>query len=332
MATNNTAQRARAKRIAIFSHKGGVGKTTLTVNIAAALAEKGKVVLLVDSDPQCNLTTYLVEEDVVDDMLDRSDTPDGDTVWSALKPVAEGTGAVKPVNALERLRNVYLLPGDIRLSDFEQELTTFWGDCYQRKVRGFRGTTALSQLVNDLAYKYNADYVFYDAGPNIGPLNRVVLLDCEFFIVPAACDLFSVRALKTLGHTLATWIREWRTIVELAPDNLYLLPGRPKLMGYIPQRFRVYSAKPSSDYAKYLPRIERQVQSDVVAVLKELDVTLAGDGSQLGSVKDFGSLAAASQREGLPFMNLYNENPASAAEARDAFGQLADKLVERAAR
>ena len=103
-------------------------------------------------------------------------------------------------------------------------------------------------------------------------------------------------------------------------------------MGYIPQRFRVYSAKPSSDYAKYLPRIERQVQSDVVAVLKELDVTLAGDGSQLGSVKDFGSLAAASQREGLPFMNLYNENPASAAEARDAFGQLADKLVERAAR
>ena len=50
------------KKIALFNHKGGVGKTTLTVNIANAMAEAGKRVLLVDADPQCNLTSFYLEE------------------------------------------------------------------------------------------------------------------------------------------------------------------------------------------------------------------------------------------------------------------------------
>src|SRR5258706_3556310 len=115
-------ERHRSKRLTIFNHKGGVGKTTLTVNIAAALADAGKKVLLVDSDPQCNLSSYLVEAPVLDDVLDRSDTEDGETLWSALKPIVEADGDVKPVVAVERFTNTFLLYCDLRLADFQQEL------------------------------------------------------------------------------------------------------------------------------------------------------------------------------------------------------------------
>ena len=62
------------KKIALFNHKGGVGKTTLTVNIADALASLGKTVLLVDADPQCNLTSFYLEESMLEKMLEESMT------------------------------------------------------------------------------------------------------------------------------------------------------------------------------------------------------------------------------------------------------------------
>lgn len=324
-----TNSRQRAPRISIFNHKGGVGKTTLTVNIAAALAELGNKVLLVDSDPQCNLTSYLVQEDVVDSLLDNSDSDGGSTLWSALKPIAEATGGIRVVAPLERLPGVYLVPGDIRLSEFEEELSSLWNDSFQRKPRGFRGITALSSLVDEIVSRYEINYVFYDAGPNIGPLNRIILLDSDFFIVPVACDLFSIRALKTLGHTLSTWIQDWRTIEELAPDNVHLLPGFPKFLGYVPQRFKVYGGRLASDFAHYLPRIERQVQSDLVTVLRRIDPALAVDAAQLGQVKDFASLATTSQREGKPFMSSNAGTPEQREDARESFSRIANKIVER---
>src|SRR5690349_13118569 len=112
----NTALRSAAKRLALFNHKGGVGKTTLTVNVARALAELDKRVLVVDSDPQCNLTSLLVEDSVVNRLLDQSDGPEGSTLWSALKPIVEATGDLKIVSPIELPHNLFLLPGDIRLA------------------------------------------------------------------------------------------------------------------------------------------------------------------------------------------------------------------------
>ncbi len=325
------AGRHQALRLVIFNHKGGVGKTTLTVNIAAALAELGKRVLLVDSDPQGNLTSYLVNDDVVNDLLDKSDTVEGATLWSAVKPVSDGTGSYRQIPPIERYERLHLLPGDIRLAEFEGQLSAFWAECFQRRIRGFLGTTALSQVANSAASSIGADFILYDAGPNIGALNRVILLDSDYFIIPGAADLFSLRAIKTLGHTLAEWINDWGTITDLAPDQITLLPGKPRLLGYIPQRFRVYGSKPASDYAAVFPKIERAVQEEVLAVLNRVNPILGSAAAhplRIGEVKDFGSLANASQQQGLPLWRVTAGTPEQRAEAHGTFASIANAIVK----
>jgi cellulose biosynthesis protein BcsQ len=324
-------KRHRAVRISIFNHKGGVGKTTLTINIAAALGSLGKRVLIVDSDPQCNATSYLVESSIVDELLENSDSDRGKTLWSAIRPVAEGIGDFSEIPPVEAgINGVSLVPGDIQLSDFELELSQFWTDCLQRRSRGFRGTSAISRLVNRLCRKHDFDFVFYDSGPNIGPLNRIVMLDSDFFIVPAACDEFSIRALKTLGRTLANWITEWQTIVDLAPENTYLLPGKPRFLGYIPQRFRIYGGQPTSDYSRFLPRLEKQINADIIRVLYRIDPALISDrtsSSRLGQVPDFSGRASSSQRLGQPINvvgNVYQNQ-----SAQSAFLPIAKKIIQR---
>jgi cellulose biosynthesis protein BcsQ len=330
-----TLPRHPAKRLAIFNHKGGVGKTTLTVNIASALTALGKRVLLVDADPQCNLTSYLVEESVVDDLLDQSDGHAGRTAWSSVKPIVEATGELRQIEPFQLSNpNLFLIPGDIRLSEFEVELNQFWAECFQRRLKGFRGTMALSTLVNAVCGAQGIDAVFFDSGPNIGALNRVILLDCDYFIVPAACDVFSVRAFKTLGRTLANWIRDWKTVSDLAPDSVYLMPGRPDLLGYIPQRFKVYRGTVTAAQSTYISKIERHIGSDLVGPLRALDPKLAsGSVAQLrlGMIKDFGVLVTPSQEEGVPIAEAHAGNPAQREEARQAFLAIAKRIVARVA-
>lgn len=324
--------RGPAKRLAIYNHKGGVGKTTLTVNLASAIAELGHNVLLIDSDPQCNLTSYLIEDSVVNDLLDQSDSDEGQTIWSALKPVVEATGLPRSIPPIQVGQRLSLIPGDVRLAEFEAELTSFWGDCFQRKLRGFRGTSALSSVVSAAVEQTGATVVLYDTGPNIGPLNRIILLDCDSFVVPAACELFSVRAIKTLGHTLASWITDWSSVVELAPSSVNLLPGRPRPLGYIPQRFRVYDSLPSKTFMSWLPELEKTFKSDLLSLLARVDPLLVQTATaplNLGFVPDFGSRAVSAQREGVPLWRTGYGTAVQRNLAWSCFRRLANTILER---
>lgn len=324
----------KPKRLVFFNHKGGVGKTTLTVNLAHALVEAGKRVLLVDTDPQCSLSSFFLEEQFLDKLLDKSETADGNTLWSALRPVSEGTGAAKPIDAVKIQNLLYLAVGDIRLSNYENSLADGWASCFQRNRRGYVCTAALSNVVDDIVKRTKADFVFFDAGPNIGPLNRVVLLDCSHFIVPAACDLFSMRAIKTLGFALSEWVATWERVREMAPDQSPLLAGKPKLLGYVPQGFRVYRGEMAASPFSVLSRLESRIlefvwkplQSAYGLSIKDRPLKL-----KLGQVKFFGTLVTDAQSQGSSLWEVSGGNAGTKTEARQVFSEFAQRVIAETA-
>jgi hypothetical protein len=113
---------------------------------------------------------------------------------------------------------------------------------------------------------------------------------------------------------------------------MQLLPGVPRFLGYIPQRFRVYGGDVASVYAKYLPRIDKAIASDLIAVLRKVGATLAprsSSESELGQVKDFGTIATASQVQGMPMKNVTAGTPSERAEAEKAFVAIAEEIISR---
>ena len=338
---------SRPVRIALVNHKSGVGKTTLTANIAFALAETGKSVLLVDSDPQCNLTSYLLPDDQVIDLLNESGDCGGRTIWTAVSPVLNGTGPgqsqghhrfgagrhfgdvrprlVEPI----KVGHLRLIPGDIKLAEFEAFLYYAWADSMRRRLGALKAITSISTLIAEIHRQSPLDYVFYDTGSNIGPLNRILLLDCSYFIVPVTCDLFSVRALATLGQAISTWIMDADTINAIAPDDMPLLNARPALLGYIPQRFRAYGREMAKDASFYLPELKNRIHDDIAAALckhRECLATSRVDDRSLGGVDDFAALVQFAQQEGVSLWECSGGTPAQRRVAKQSFMHVASRL------
>lgn len=318
-----------AKKIALFNNKGGVGKTTITVNLASALAKRGHRVLMVDADPQCNLSAFCMPEAQLDGLLAASEAGSGRaTVWDGIRPVVLGRGDVADVDIFEIYPDVLLLSGDVLVSQYEEELPAAWTDSFARKSRGYDVMGALSRLVNKIAKSYAADLVLFDVGPNVGPLNRTVLLDSDYFLAPVGSDLFSLRALGAVGRSMSRWVADWATVRSLAPSHASesLVEGRPKFIGYVASAYKVKrggkSARPHEHWeAKIAPRVKQRIV-DVLEVLgPDMTVQLP---YKLGEVKHFQSLAADAQKLKLPFGDLrgkvnpgHNKQIATAAKVFD---------------
>jgi hypothetical protein len=196
---------------------------------------------------------------------------------------------------------------------------------------------ALSRASRELGKKCEADIVIYDVGPNVGPLNRTILLDSDFFATPVAADLFSLRALSTVGRSLARWIRDWKTIRELASNaaRTELLHGHPVYLGYITSAYKVSSGRSATLPHEYWEgKIAPRVKSRIVEDLKAVDPTITPyEGNKLGQIKNFQSLAPQAQKSGLAIGKLRGHvNPgyyAQVEEAAGEFKQLAHEILKR---
>jgi cellulose biosynthesis protein BcsQ len=325
------------KSIAFFNHKGGVGKTTLTVNVADALVDLGVKVLMVDADPQCNLTSFYLDEKKLDALLGESDDVNGGTLWSAIKPVVDGVGPIRAVDAYLIREGLYLCPGDVLLADYEEELPAAWTGSFARKARDYDVMCALSRAAREMGTRYGVDLIMYDVGPNVGPLNRTILLDSDFFTTPVAADLFSLRALSTVGRAVARWITDWQTVRSLAApaDKAKILHGKPVYLGYVTSAYKVSSGRISTKPHDYWEgKIAPRVRDRVVDPLKRVDPTLVPYSSnKLAAIKDFHSLCPQAQEYGLAIGKLrgqvnsgYN---AQISEAATEFAGLAREIKKR---
>lgn len=335
------------KKIAFFNHKGGVGKTTLAFNVASALQSLGHRVLLVDADPQCNLTALNLTESHIENLLNDSEAEEEDedggaTIWTGLRPVVRGRGGLGPVTVWGDNAEPIIIAGDVLLADYEEELYSVWNECYAGKPRAFDVTCALASLVNSKAQEYGCDVVFYDVGPNVGALNRVVLLDSDYFITPVAPDLFSLRALSTVGRKLVDWLKAWKDIRSRVKgdEKKRLFTGNPKYLGYVISAFKVYnrqSAEKADPHEYWENRIASRVKHKLVDPLiaeNFAHLLQTQYPYKLGEVAHYQSLAAAAQKELVPIGQLQGKvNPGHAGRidaAKKDFAALAAEIHRRA--
>jgi cellulose biosynthesis protein BcsQ len=152
------------KSIVFFNNKGGVGKTTLLCNISAYLAmEQRKKVLIIDADPQCNSTTYILEDSVIDDLYSKQNRQ---TIESFMSPIRRGQGylnkKIKPAKSTRFKCDI--IPGDPRLALSEDLLASDWKSAISGDPRGLQTTLVFKHLT--LLYD-EYDYIFFDVGPSL---------------------------------------------------------------------------------------------------------------------------------------------------------------------
>jgi len=322
------------KIISFFNHKGGVGKTTLVYNIGLALARKQRV-LFIDADAQANLTSAALPVQQIEELF-ASDR----TIYSCLKPVVEGSGPLSTISPVKIRANAWILPGDIRLSDYEEFAPTGWTESLAGMARGFQASTAIYRLIVNAAGLVNADYVFVDLGPNVGALNRNVIIGSTGFVVPLAPDLFSITALPSVGKSVANWIGEWESAKAAARRRKlefeFALPsGIPSPLGYISQQFAVYRDQPAAAFKNWNERIPEAYRLGVVEALGDAGASIPEGTASIGEVPNLSSLVPMAQSSHKAVFELSGSEARGAhftraKNAMDLFSRLAVVISGRA--
>ena len=287
------------KSIAIFNNKGGVGKTTYLYHIANILADAENTVLMVDCDSQCNLTAYALEET----QIRQSWSDRGNSIYRVIEPIVKGLGDYRKRKPVSLSDYLYLVPGDIDLSEFEDRLGETWSSASNQEI-SLRAQIAIYRYVLYAAKEINADYIFYDLGPNLGSLNRAVLGGCDYFVTPLSPDLFSIKGTENLGNKFVTWREEWdRNLVKWKGKMNELPAGSPKFVGYVTQQHNLRTKDEdgmTQGWKIFGEQVDRAVKKNIVNRLEPLGQVAVRDNYKLGSIPNLHSLIPYSQNAKKP--------------------------------
>lgn len=228
------------KILTVFNNKGGVGKTTLTYHMAHALAECGKRVLMIDLDPQCNLTIYALDEEsiakvwipedpYIEDFKtarDHASAQDFSSLSSSvrsvhfsLKPIEDGTEELKTLPPPARLKdNLDIVPGRLTLHTYESKVAERFNSVYSGDPLAIRTATSVRSMAEEYSRMFGYEIVVLDTSPSLGALNRNILSQADAFIIPGNPDLFSVYGIRNIGAALALWKKQYESIFTLLSD------------------------------------------------------------------------------------------------------------------
>jgi chromosome partitioning protein len=190
------------KVIAIANQKGGVGKTTTSVNLSACLADLGKKVLLVDLDPQGNSTSGFG--------FDKT------KIKQSIYDVLVNDAPIEGVILQTKIENLWLLPATIQLAGAEIELVSIMSR-----------ETKLKRVLDKIKYSY--DYIIIDCPPSLGLLTINSLTAANSVLVPIQCEFYALEGLSQLMNTITLVQKNLNPALSLEGVVLTMFDARTNL-------------------------------------------------------------------------------------------------------
>lgn len=301
-----------AKKICLFNHKGGVSKTTTTYNLGWMLARQGNTVILVDADPQCNLTGLILG----DDFDSFYQTNPNDNIKRGVAPAFDATPvALAAIDCYQipENENLYLVPGHIDLSEYEVPLSI--SHQLSNTIPTLKNLPgAINSFLELLIQKYNADYILIDMNPSLSSINQNLFCISDFFIVPTTADYFSVMAINSLANILPKW-ETWAKMARVAfQDSSYPFPNTTtKFLGTIVQNFTIRNGQATQAFQNWIDEISNTVTNNLVVAIAPQSMMLdpakyladqSIRGYRIAEIPSFQGLIPRAQENRIPIYEL----------------------------